>query len=72
MTKQQETRLAARRRAKGFTLADLEGLTGLDRGFLSRLERGLKGARPETKVVIARALGASVGELFEAEVGRSA
>ncbi|GAA4705451.1 helix-turn-helix domain-containing protein [Streptomyces youssoufiensis] len=48
--------IRAIREAKGHGLRDLERRTGLDRGYLSRLERGNRGASLSTLLLIARAL----------------
>jgi transcriptional regulator with XRE-family HTH domain len=52
------------RERQGWTLADVSGLTGLSRSYLSRVERGLRDPSPDTKVQLARRLGAAVTELF--------
>lgn len=51
----------------GLTLEEVAGLTGLNVGFLSRVERGERGVAPLTKVQLARRLGAPVQDLFEVE-----
>jgi transcriptional regulator with XRE-family HTH domain len=48
------------RRAKELTLTDIQTATGLRTGYLSELERGLKGARPRTLRKIAGALQVTV------------
>lgn len=58
------TALRAWRLERGFSLSDLSGLTGLSVSLLSRVERRRRQLRPETKVLVARRLGASVGALF--------
>jgi transcriptional regulator with XRE-family HTH domain len=63
-----ETPFRLWRLAKGWTLADEAGLTGLSEPFLSRVEWGHRQLRPEEKVRVARALGAGVGELFPVEL----
>jgi transcriptional regulator with XRE-family HTH domain len=42
------------------TLAEIQTATGLRTGYLSELERGLKGARPKTLRKIASALQVTV------------
>lgn len=61
------TRLRQWRTDSGLTLAEVSDLTGLAAPVLSRVERGLAGLRPMTKVRIARALGVAVRDLFELE-----
>lgn len=67
------TALRRWRERKGWTLADLHGLTGLSVSHLSLIERGLREPSPQLKVQIARGIGASVAEVFppqeRAEVG---
>lgn len=52
------------RQNRGWTLADLSGLTGYDISYLSLIERGLREPPPAAKVLIARRIGASVAEVF--------
>jgi transcriptional regulator with XRE-family HTH domain len=54
------------RTARGWTLADVGGLTGLTVSYLSLIERGLREPAPRIKVQIARGVGAQVGVLFPA------
>lgn len=56
------------RERQGWTLADVSGLTGLSKSYLSLVERGLREPPPPTKVQIARRLGATVADLFPAGV----
>ena len=56
--------LRERRTARGWSLHDLAGLTGVSVSYLSLVERGLRQPAPDVKVQIARALGRKVGELF--------
>ena len=63
------SKLRAWREANDLTLDDESGLSGYSVPFLSRLERGQRNLRPLDRVRFARALGASVGELFEPEPG---
>lgn len=51
------------RRRRGMTLADLASATTLDKGYLSRLERGQKTPTIGTLMRIATALDVSVGHL---------
>ena len=52
---------------KGFTVQALAAATGLDKGFLSRLERGTKRPSVETVLRLSAALGVPVGQLFGEE-----
>lgn len=58
-------RLRAARRARGLTLNDLVGRTGLDKSFLSRLERDLTGVSVASLVRVCEALGLRPGALFD-------
>jgi transcriptional regulator with XRE-family HTH domain len=51
------------RKARELTLADIQTATGLHTGYLSELERGLKGARPRTLRKIAGVLDVTVGTI---------
>jgi transcriptional regulator with XRE-family HTH domain len=55
--------LTARRR-EGLTLAELGQRTGLDKGYLSRVERGQKSPSIAALLKIAEALGVQVGHLL--------
>lgn len=57
-------RLRSRRRACGMTLDQLAAATGLNKGYLSRLERGEKGPSIATVIKLAHALDSSVSYLF--------
>lgn len=48
------------RKSRGWTLAELGGLAGVDAATISRIERRRAKPRPETIVRIARALGLTV------------
>jgi transcriptional regulator with XRE-family HTH domain len=61
------TRFHQWREEAGWSLEEVAGLTGLSQSVLSRLERGQRNLRPATKVLVARRLGVSVGDLFEVE-----
>ena len=58
-------RLRAARKARGLTLDALVKLTGLDKSFLSRLERDLTSASVATLVRVCEALGIRPGTLFD-------
>ncbi|MGW4648108.1 helix-turn-helix domain-containing protein [Kitasatospora sp. NPDC004289] len=55
------------REAHGVSLRQLSALTGRDRGFLSRLERGLTGASDQTLRGIAVALNVPVAAINREE-----
>lgn len=57
-------RLRHIRSEKGFTLAALAAAAGLDKGFLSRLERGAKRPSVATILRLSAALEVPVGQLF--------
>jgi transcriptional regulator with XRE-family HTH domain len=57
-------RLRHMRLEKGFTVETLAAAAGLDKGFLSRLERGTKRPSVETVLRLSAALDAPVGQLF--------
>jgi transcriptional regulator with XRE-family HTH domain len=57
-------RLRHIRLEKGFTVEVLAAAAGLDKGFLSRLERGTKRPSVETVLRLSAALGVPVGLLF--------
>lgn len=57
-------RVRAIRRRKGMTLDQLSAATGLDKGYLSRLERSEKSASIGTLQSVAAALGETVGRLI--------
>lgn len=52
------------RTQRGVTLAELAARTGQDKGYLSRVERGLKTPSIATVVNVAAALGIPVSQLF--------
>jgi transcriptional regulator with XRE-family HTH domain len=66
------TALREWRTARGWTLADVGGLTGLTVSYLSLVERGLRDPSPPTKVVIARGVGAAVVDIFPRAAEREA
>ena len=55
------------REAKPLGLRKLADLAGVHRSYLSRLERGIKGASPETLDKIAAGLDVSVDEITDPE-----
>jgi transcriptional regulator with XRE-family HTH domain len=57
-------RLRHIRLEKGFTMETLAAAVGLDKGFLSRLERGTKRPSVETVLRLSAALDVPVGQLF--------
>jgi transcriptional regulator with XRE-family HTH domain len=57
-------RLRHIRQEKGFTIETLAAAAGLDKGFLSRLERGTKRPSIETVLRLSAALDVPVGQLF--------
>jgi transcriptional regulator with XRE-family HTH domain len=57
-------RLRHIRSEKGLTVEALAAAAGLDKGFLSRLERGTKHPSIETVLRLSAALGVPVGQLF--------
>jgi transcriptional regulator with XRE-family HTH domain len=57
-------RLRHMRQEKGMTLEALAAAAGLDKGFLSRLERGAKQPSVETVLRLSAALEVQVGQLF--------
>ncbi|THF85810.1 cupin domain-containing protein [Deinococcus sp. KSM4-11] len=58
-------RLRAARKARGLTLEQLVALTGLDKSFLSRMERDLTSASVASLVNVCAALGIRPGTLFD-------
>lgn len=54
------------RERQGWTLEEVSDLAGLSKSYLSRIEGGFRVPPPASKVLMARKLGASVGELFPA------
>lgn len=58
-------RLRAARKAKGLTLDALVKLTGLDKSFLSRMERDLTSASVASLVKVCHALEIPIGTLFD-------
>jgi transcriptional regulator with XRE-family HTH domain len=57
-------RLRHIRQDKGLTVEALAAAAGLDKGFVSRLERGAKQPSIETVLRLSAALGVPVGQLF--------
>ena len=64
--------IKAARRSRGWTLAELSAAVGLDKGYLSRLERGLKLPSVSAVLNLARALDVPVAQLFGEEVDDAA
>lgn len=64
-------RLRAIRRHKGVTLERLASLCGLDRGYLSRIERGHKTPSLAALLSIGKALDVQMAHLFGETVGSS-
>lgn len=60
-------RLRTWRAENDVSLAEAADLTGFSEAHLSRIERGLRSPSPRARVVIARRLGARVGDLFDPE-----
>lgn len=59
-----ESPMRQRRLAIDMTLTELSGLTGVDLGLLSRVERGQRKPTAEIAVRIARGLGVTAPALF--------
>lgn len=64
------TALREWREHRGWTLAEVSGLTGVSVSHLSLIERGLRDPPPHLKIAIARGIGAAITEVFPA--GREA
>lgn len=60
-----QSRLRLWRTREGLTLAEVAGLSGLSIGVLSKVERGQRRLLPLNRIMLARALGVAVSELFE-------
>ncbi|UPK01335.1 XRE family transcriptional regulator [Bradyrhizobium sp. 170] len=61
-------RLRACRRQKNMTLDDLAKATGLNKGFLSRIEKDAKAPSIATVIKLSRALDIPVGRLFGEQI----
>jgi transcriptional regulator with XRE-family HTH domain len=61
------SRLRALRRNKGWTLDALSNLSGLSKGYLSRLESGDRQASIAAALTLARLFQVSLAQLFESE-----
>jgi transcriptional regulator with XRE-family HTH domain len=59
------TKLKMWRKTHGLTQQELADLTGLSQGYVSHLEAGERTLPPLERVRFARAVGASVRDLFE-------
>jgi transcriptional regulator with XRE-family HTH domain len=64
--------IRAARKGKGWTLAALSGFAGLDKGYLSKVERGLKIPSVSTVLNLARVLDIPVAQMFGEAVDESA
>jgi transcriptional regulator with XRE-family HTH domain len=64
--------IKAARTARGLTLAELAAAIGLDKGYLSKVERGLKVPSIATVLKIAHAFEIPVSQLFGESVDESA
>ena len=62
----------AARKAKGWTLSELSANVNLDKGYLSKIERGLKAPSVSTVLNLARALDVPVAQLFGEALDESA
>lgn len=56
--------IRAARKARGWTLSELSAAVHLDKGYLSKIERGLKAPSVATVLNLARALDVPVAQLF--------
>ena len=61
------SRLRKWRVGAGLTLTEVADVTGVSVAMMSRLERGQRHLRLETKVKLARRLGVRIADLFEVE-----
>lgn len=66
------TNLEKIRRKKGITQTELSKLTNLSQPYIHDLERGNRGAKPETLLKLARALDCTIDDLKNADDGESA
>lgn len=62
------SRLREARLQRGMSLADIGAATGLSRGFLSRVERGLSSASLASLLQWTKALETTVASLFESDL----
>ena len=58
-------RLLTLRKARGLTLRDLETASGIERGTINRIERGVANPRLGSVQALAAALNVSLSELFK-------
>ncbi len=65
-------RLRAWREGRGYTLAEISGLSGYSVPMLSRVERGQRRLSPAAKVLVARRLGVDIAEIFPIIAGVAA
>lgn len=62
--KQFGRRIRILRKARQLTKSDVAHLSGLDRGYVGSLERGVRNPSLDTIARIARALNVSIAQLF--------
>jgi transcriptional regulator with XRE-family HTH domain len=58
-------RLRSLRKKKGWTQVELADYLGLDRGYVSNIERGQRNVTLETAQVVARGFGISISQLLK-------
>jgi transcriptional regulator with XRE-family HTH domain len=58
-------RLRSLRKKKGWTQVELAEYLGLDRGYLSNIERGQRNVTLETVQVVARGFGLTISQLLK-------
>jgi len=58
-------RIQEQRKNKGITLSDLSKKTGLTKGYLSKIEKSPKAPPGSTLIIIIKALGINISDLFE-------
>jgi DNA-binding XRE family transcriptional regulator len=58
-------RLRSLRKKKGWTQVELADYLGLDRGYVSNIERGQRNVTLETAQVVARGFGVSISQLLK-------
>lgn len=66
-TDEEMTRFKRWRLQQGYSLREVADLAGIDKSYVSYLERGERVVLPATKVRLSRRLGARVSDLFELE-----
>ncbi len=65
VTKKFGQRIKTLRKERGLTQEELAELSGLDRTYISGIERGLRNVALRNIEALAQALGVSISELFE-------